>query len=96
MWVRLAVLGKGCEFSMTSEIAAPSGQEPGRYWRILIRPKKRGVTPVEVFDKSARAAFEDALARAEALGWPGSLGLSDDGPTLEASDARRECSGDEP
>lgn len=75
---------------MTSEIAAPGGLDPGRYWHIMIRPKKRGVMPVEVFDKSARAAVEDALARAEAMGWPAALGLGDSGGAgLDETDEQR-------
>jgi hypothetical protein len=87
VWIRLAALGKACEFSMTSEIAAPGGLEPGRYWHVVIRPKRRGVMPIEVFDKSARSAVEDALARADAMGWPGTLGLGD--AELDQADGRR-------
>lgn len=72
-WSRLARLDTCCELQVTSELILTGAAEFNRTWRVTIHPPDGAPDPREPIVASAsrvQDALTDAVAQAEARGWP--------------------------
>lgn len=77
LWMRLGRLGRVCDVEMRASMVRTDSAAPVREWAVRITPLEGPARPpIEVRAGSAAAAVEEAVLRAEAMGWPDSLPLA--------------------